>query len=69
MTLLSTDKRPYEVGGAVRWERCATSTGTELDGSKGKRLSTTNSDDHDTKKVNDGLRTSDGDSEKRNDND
>ncbi|KIO08760.1 hypothetical protein M404DRAFT_22617 [Pisolithus tinctorius Marx 270] len=35
------DKRPYEVGGAVRWERCATSADTELDGSE---LSTTNSD-------------------------
>lgn len=34
---LSADKRPYEVGGAVWWERCVTSTGTELDGSKYSR--------------------------------
>ncbi|KIN93675.1 hypothetical protein M404DRAFT_35877 [Pisolithus tinctorius Marx 270] len=33
-TLLSADKQPYEVGGAVRWERCAMSVDTELDGSE-----------------------------------
>ncbi|KIO09246.1 hypothetical protein M404DRAFT_22426 [Pisolithus tinctorius Marx 270] len=33
-TLLSAGKRPYKVGGAVRWERCATSADTELDGSE-----------------------------------
>ncbi|KIO06500.1 hypothetical protein M404DRAFT_24713 [Pisolithus tinctorius Marx 270] len=56
-TLLSTDKRPYEVGGAVQWERCAMSADTELDGSErdggpcNRNL-----------RVNDGLRTSDSDS-------
>ncbi|KIO09343.1 hypothetical protein M404DRAFT_21906 [Pisolithus tinctorius Marx 270] len=64
-TLLSAEKRPYKFGYAVRREWGTMSAVTELESSKGKQTYATKRDrgPHDrSSRVNDGLRTSDSDS-------